>query len=208
MKIDFAQNPALTADRIYKECAVGQGEGLDKLNARIEELDARIDDPDMVDGQVATLIKVRNHLVSLLSLAMESEANRLRRDSADEQLREAAKHNFAKAEAKCVTKSADQPSRGAVGSSSMKAMADQVLGAIKLLISARLKPIDERLKTLEDRIVKAGDVRYRGTYKDGTDYVKGNFATWDGGVWACMADTSARPGAGNTDWQLAVKGTR
>lgn len=49
-------------------------------------------------------------------------------------------------------------------------------------------------------------VRYRGVYKDGTDYRCGDLVTWGGSVWHCEVSlTSARPDAGNADWKLAVK---
>lgn len=45
---------------------------------------------------------------------------------------------------------------------------------------------------------------YRGVYRDGDRYARGELATHGGGLWFCLVDTAARPGSG-PHWVLAVK---
>jgi hypothetical protein len=44
----------------------------------------------------------------------------------------------------------------------------------------------------------------RGVYKDGSEYAKGDAATWAGSLWIAQRETTAKPGDGD-DWRLAVK---
>jgi len=46
---------------------------------------------------------------------------------------------------------------------------------------------------------------YRNVYREGRTYSVGDAVTWAGSLWHCMAETDAKPGEGNTSWQLAVK---
>jgi hypothetical protein len=48
------------------------------------------------------------------------------------------------------------------------------------------------------------DFAYKGVYENGSRYVRGNFVTKNGSVWACLQNTSQVPGE-SSDWQLAVK---
>lgn len=44
---------------------------------------------------------------------------------------------------------------------------------------------------------------YRGVFKDGTDYERGDMTTWAGSLWHCDEATKAKPGEG--PWTLATK---
>lgn len=46
---------------------------------------------------------------------------------------------------------------------------------------------------------------YKGVYKAGERYSRGNFVTHSGSVWHCNIATSDKPGGGNPSWTLAVK---
>ncbi len=47
---------------------------------------------------------------------------------------------------------------------------------------------------------------YRGIFKDGDEYSRGDTVTWAGSTWHCQAEsTKAKPGEGSTEWKLAVK---
>lgn len=74
-----------------------------------------------------------------------------------------------------------------------------------------VQPTDER--TLE-LIFEQGDRReiyelvfpvavYRGVYKEGEGYVRGDMVTWGGSLWHCDAETKDKPGT--DDWTLACK---
>ena len=56
------------------------------------------------------------------------------------------------------------------------------------------RAVEQRLK----------DFAYKGVYENGSRYVRGNFVTKGGSVWACLQSTSQVPGE-SSDWQLAVK---
>lgn len=47
---------------------------------------------------------------------------------------------------------------------------------------------------------------YRGVFKLGSEYRKGDEVTWGGSTWHCLAESSKeQPGAGSPEWVLAVK---
>lgn len=46
---------------------------------------------------------------------------------------------------------------------------------------------------------------YRGVYRDGEAYERGDMATFGGSIWHCNAETSEKPGEGSTAWTLAAK---
>lgn len=46
-------------------------------------------------------------------------------------------------------------------------------------------------------------MKYRGVWQPAETYEKGNFATYDGSLWACIADAPGKPGVHG--WQLAAK---
>ena len=48
---------------------------------------------------------------------------------------------------------------------------------------------------------------YRGVYRDGESYKKGDTTTWAGSIWIARNDTNNHPRDG-TSWQLAVKAGR
>lgn len=48
---------------------------------------------------------------------------------------------------------------------------------------------------------------YRGVYKDGEQYTRGQVVTWGGSLWLAKAETRAKPGT-SQDFQLIVKAGR
>lgn len=46
---------------------------------------------------------------------------------------------------------------------------------------------------------------YRGVFKDGDAYERGDTVTWAGSLWHCDLPTKDRPGEGSDAWTLAVK---
>lgn len=46
---------------------------------------------------------------------------------------------------------------------------------------------------------------YRGVYKPGQSYERGDVTTWGGSMWHCWETTTMKPGEGSKAWQLAVK---
>jgi hypothetical protein len=46
---------------------------------------------------------------------------------------------------------------------------------------------------------------YRGVYRPGQTYERGDTVTWGGSVWHCNEKTSAKPGDGSGGWTLCVK---
>lgn len=58
-------------------------------------------------------------------------------------------------------------------------------------------------KTVENAITLPAMI-YRGVFKSGEKYAKGDTATLDGSLWHCNTDTSARPGS-SEDWTLCAK---
>lgn len=46
---------------------------------------------------------------------------------------------------------------------------------------------------------------YRGAFKDGQSYERGDTTTFGGSLWIAHADTSEKPGEGSTIWQLGTK---
>ncbi|MGY6517386.1 MAG: hypothetical protein ACXIUZ_01600 [Lysobacteraceae bacterium] len=83
-----------------------------------------------------------------------------------------------------------------------------VVDALHKGILAAFKKRDERIAKLESRIDEAErkgfGIRYAGVWKPGKHYTEGQFATFQGGLWHCNADTDTRPGTG-PHWTLAVK---
>lgn len=76
-------------------------------------------------------------------------------------------------------------------------------------VNKRISELEQRVQAVERSIKEVREVTYKGTWKDGDVYSKGNMVTMSGCVWACMADrTIERPGNGSSDWRLAVKSGR
>lgn len=46
---------------------------------------------------------------------------------------------------------------------------------------------------------------YRGVFRQGDKYAKGDLVTWAGNIYHCNADTEAKPGEGIAEWTLSVK---
>ena len=70
-----------------------------------------------------------------------------------------------------------------------------------------LSPLVKRVKALESNQQKTMADFYRGIYKDGGRYLRGELVTTQGGLWLCLHPTSGRPGkSGN--WRLVAKGSK
>jgi hypothetical protein len=46
---------------------------------------------------------------------------------------------------------------------------------------------------------------YRGVYKDGEKYERGDTVTWGGSLWHCDGETADKPGEGAKSWTLCAK---
>jgi hypothetical protein len=61
-------------------------------------------------------------------------------------------------------------------------------------------------KTLDYKVELGFPVMiYRGVYKDGQKYERGDTVTWGGSLWHCDSDTKEKPGEGSTTWTLCAK---
>jgi hypothetical protein len=80
--------------------------------------------------------------------------------------------------------------------------------AVGGVIRDLLAPLDARLTAIEQRLNGGGPQTladsYRGVFKQGESYKRGELCTDQGGLWFCNADTQTRPGSG-PHWTLAVK---
>lgn len=61
--------------------------------------------------------------------------------------------------------------------------------------------VEERFRDVQARTL--ADL-YRGVFRNGEDYSRGELATWDGCLWLAQGDTRARPGT-NGDWNMITK---
>jgi hypothetical protein len=77
---------------------------------------------------------------------------------------------------------------------------DQGFLAVKKFLDAELARFEARLAKLE----AAPQLKYTGTFETGRKYQPGEFTTDDGSLWACVRETTTRPGAGDA-WKLACK---
>jgi hypothetical protein len=69
--------------------------------------------------------------------------------------------------------------------------------------AASVAPIVARLDAIEEAAKKTLADSFKGTWQPGT-YERGSLTVWDGSLWLCMADTEAKPGAGE-GWRLITK---
>ncbi len=85
----------------------------------------------------------------------------------------------------------------------MEAIAKGSALALRQIIEAKLKPLEERLEKLE-----SCGLKYMGTFQNALaqDYTRGSVVTHAGSSWIALKDKpSGRPGQ-NDDYQLLVKG--
>jgi hypothetical protein len=78
-------------------------------------------------------------------------------------------------------------------------------------IDHALRTTIEALANVLDRLEKVErrpQLRYAGTWREGTGYLEGEVVTHRGGMWVCLQSTAARPGEAPLAWQLAVKAGR
>jgi hypothetical protein len=82
------------------------------------------------------------------------------------------------------------------------------------LEGASLKQLDDRtwqILRMDGSILgemKSSAMVYRGIYRSGDAYEKGDVVTRDGSLWVAREDTLMTPGQGATPWQLAAKAGR
>jgi len=79
-----------------------------------------------------------------------------------------------------------------------------------------IEPIDER--TIKLCFEKGGERHsfelafpvpvYRGVWREGATYARGDMVTWAGSCWHCDAETDGKPGDAADHWTLAVKAGR
>ena len=77
-------------------------------------------------------------------------------------------------------------------------------------IEAATKPLREHIEALQERLDQMETVTrefgFRGQWQEDVVYHSGNFCSFGGSMWVCLADrTTARPQTGSSDWALAVK---
>lgn len=66
-----------------------------------------------------------------------------------------------------------------------------------------------RIEALEQQMQTMPGIHYRGPFRDGDEYSKGDIVTFRGSMWFCLAATAARPGdSQSSSWQLCVKAGR
>ena len=76
-----------------------------------------------------------------------------------------------------------------------------LLAAVGRYVKAQIEPLHRRIDELQ---AKQANWKYRGTFETGADYREGNFTTFQGSLWVCLADTFSEPGTDAT-WQLCCK---
>ena len=81
---------------------------------------------------------------------------------------------------------------------------DAVLEFIGQFVAKTVAPLNERIKRLEQQTA----LKYAGVWKQGGDYLPGEFVTYQGGLWYCKQHTGTRPNACHEAWRLAVKSAR
>lgn len=84
----------------------------------------------------------------------------------------------------------------------------------ELLLGRAFDGVDDRFKALEQSVDKlqariktleSKQVSYEGVWAADKTYRRGMMVTDHGSIWHARRSTKARPGGGNSDWQLAVK---
>ena len=77
----------------------------------------------------------------------------------------------------------------------LRGILDKELG----VLARRIEDLEGELRTLKS----GGHLRYRGVFKPGALFEKGDAVTDHGSLWICLGATDSRPPGAN--WQLAVK---
>jgi hypothetical protein len=70
-----------------------------------------------------------------------------------------------------------------------------------------LAPLTGKIAAFEKRIAQlelCGEVKHVGIWREGAEYLPGNFTTTNGSLWHCEQPTRSRPGTDAT-WKMAVK---
>jgi hypothetical protein len=80
----------------------------------------------------------------------------------------------------------------------------EVIGAEVCPLRLRIADLERELQQQRHRLETVKGFTYRGVWTDGVTYEPGDFATRDGGMFACVVTTQSRPGESH-DWVLAVK---
>jgi hypothetical protein len=74
--------------------------------------------------------------------------------------------------------------------------------AVATVADDRLRALEAKIAAVEEKMLNA----YRGVWAPDTSYERGQFATFDGSMWACLRPTKDKPPSSN--WQLCVKAGR
>jgi hypothetical protein len=82
--------------------------------------------------------------------------------------------------------------------------ADRLAEDIGKIIGQAIKQhVIPRIEALEAQQHELG---YKGVWRDGNVYQRGNFVTDGGSLWHCDGEAvTSRPGTNGYDWRLAVK---
>ena len=75
----------------------------------------------------------------------------------------------------------------------------EVAAELRREFDAKIAFVEGKLSLLESR-----QLQYRGTWKPGT-YAEGSIISHSGSMWLARSETTARPGAGPSEWLLTVK---
>lgn len=81
---------------------------------------------------------------------------------------------------------------------------DQEFAMLLTTLTTTVKFLSRHIDALEKRMDEL-PFKYMGSYVEGMEYSKGNFATHQGSLWHCNFDTKERPGTGSYSWTLAAK---
>lgn len=75
------------------------------------------------------------------------------------------------------------------------------------LSSVLVETVERAVASLRNEIMTElakRSVEYLGVHQEGRTYTRGSFTTFQGSLWHCNKQTSAKPGT-SADWTLAVK---
>lgn len=75
-------------------------------------------------------------------------------------------------------------------------------GAADMLASIEF---DGRTWKIGERQVRTPSPEYRGVWKEGETYTRGDMVTWASQIWHCNTETTEKPGDTNPQWTLAVR---
>jgi len=198
----------------------------------VDELDERLKGADEFGGELGTLRNLHvetNDRISALDERVHSiEAKHEQHDGHDAELRSLRQLLV---ESNQRASALEDRCRAADGQNeayekrftALEGRIDKFIGKAQEVLEERIAEVQERrtaadraetegekrLLAMEDRLraaeTKTG-LRYRGVYRSGEEYQRGDFTTYAGGMWHADKDTRNSPGDKSVrDWTLAVK---